>query len=131
MAEASDAGLHERVKALEKTVADQEAVIDGMRMVLADILAAQAVQHRDLRLTNFLKERRDSDVSLSAQGGTDRTAEGYFDARAGFLAELLEAICNSSVFEQFWSRSLSWGTQKRQRRELEKIRYGIAMDIER
>lgn len=131
MAEASDRGLHERVKALEKTVADQEAVIDGMHMVLADILAAQAVQHRDLRLANFLKERRDSDVSLSAQGGTDRTSAGYFDARAGFLTKLLAAICNSSVFEQFWLRSLFWRTEERQRRELGKIRDAIAMDIER
>lgn len=131
MADTKDADLRERVQALEKTVSDQEAIIDGVRTVLANLLAAQSVQHRDARLAAFLEDWRESDLSKYAQGGTDRISPAFFDARSNFFGELLCAMRDSPVFDQFWHRSWRWKKEERQRRDLERIRGAIAKKAER
>lgn len=111
--------LHERVTSLEEIVADQSAVIDGLKTILADVLAAHAVQNKDIRLARFIAQYRNFDATRE---GTLHYPKSYFRSRSMFFTDLLNRMYCSQVFEIFWVRSAFWRKEEKQRAHLEKVR---------
>lgn len=115
----------ERLTALEATSLMQEAQIDSLVSGLADLLAAYAVQHNDLRLFSLLAESRDGYQKAHQSGGSERFAPKYFEERTNIICRLLEEACYSRVLDQFWFRRFFFRSEERQRKRLEKIRAAI------
>lgn len=116
---------HERLVKLEAKVMEQEAQISGLRGAVADLLASQAILHKDTRHFSALHEYRNYDWKRAEAGGTERISKEFFETRGTMFADLMDDAANSILFSTYWRRSIVDWIDERRKKRLERTQRSI------